>query len=449
MLNSTKATTLNYGKETLEKAPGFLIIFLFICCAWIVIVNALVFASLVQNKRALKQFVNMQLLSLSMTDMLVGCSAITLILTFYKPAAFAHFGICIGIMYSYQTAQSATLFHAFGICIHRLITVKFYASGTQIFKITKTKRMLFQILIVWIVSIGLVAAPFSRYAEFGTSIKVCSLNTLFASNYKNFMAVLSAILFVPLVGMNLVYVYMLRFLLAKWGRINNNRTILNRSIIADEQKTEIRTHVCQETVQTKEASVPATRTDIRQETSASTSQGKSNSNNDLFSLPQSHNGPKAERAAHESGNSDFIFLSHIEEQQQNNTDCTVSANKDKPAQSLTGLKHTIRKTSFTTATQSQSKLKRNSVMGHKKQKHVLITIGIILLVLDMFMVPLILAMFAELLDDGLLSRRVKFSLMSLALVNNALNPVINALRIKPFKDVLSHNWDLFLSKVRS
>ena len=73
------------------------------------------------------------------------------------------------------------------------------------------------------------------------------------------------------------------------------------------------------------------------------------------------------------------------------------------------------------------------------QKRVLLTIGILLVCLNVFMTPLNLLTLFEFLHTGYLSRRVKFIFMNMAILNSALNPVINVFRIKSFKEALRQN----------
>ena len=69
----------------------------------------------------------------------------------------------------------------------------------------------------------------------------------------------------------------------------------------------------------------------------------------------------------------------------------------------------------------------------------LITIGLILLVVNVTMTPLNLLFVIELLSHGFLSRELKLIMVSFAMMNSAFNPGIYALRIKLFRKAVSRN----------
>ena len=451
----------------IEKAPGIIIIVLLVCCVWIVTVNAMVFICVLLNRYSLRKFVYMQLLSLSITDMVVGLSAITPTLTYYRPTVFAYTKTCAGIMFAYLCAQVATLFHAFGICLHRLITVKYYSGRTKSSKMGMTKRMLFQLLLIWVGSISLIAAPFGRYGQFSKPILVCSLNTLFGTNYLNFIAVFNVILITPLIGMDVVYGYMLRFLLIKWGRINNTKMTSTRTTVNDKMQGNIRLRVNNGSFgQVQEISSPRQISNRKHESLPPASidglrfTKKSSpfpqkriawTTNDTQStqtyLNVTTDKPNTEHMDIGCNSSDLVWCTYREGQQGSTSAALPATHKSKySCNAFSGICKRI----CTSATaQSQGQIERNSLRSNIKQKQVLVTIGIILLMSNIFMVPLCLTTCLELINDGLLSRKVKFILVSIALMNSGINPIINALRIKPFSDALSRNWALFVSRFRS
>ena len=72
----------------------------------------------------------------------------------------------------------------------------------------------------------------------------------------------------------------------------------------------------------------------------------------------------------------------------------------------------------------------------KLQRHALVTFGILLLSLNLFMTPLVFLDVIELLLHGYLSRDTYITFVLMAILNSALNPIINIWRIKPFRMVL-------------
>ena len=74
---------------------------------------------------------------------------------------------------------------------------------------------------------------------------------------------------------------------------------------------------------------------------------------------------------------------------------------------------------------------------YRKERDVLCTIGIVLLLLNLCITPLNMTVLLELILDEPLSRKVKFIFMFLALVNSGLNPIVYAIKMKSFRDVVS------------
>ena len=81
---------------------------------------------------------------------------------------------------------------------------------------------------------------------------------------------------------------------------------------------------------------------------------------------------------------------------------------------------------------AKNRQKADERLDYKGQKDVLITIGLIILLLNIFMSPLNFVVFLELINGEYLSRKAKFGLMFMTLMNSGINPVIYAFRIKPF-----------------
>ena len=79
-------------------------------------------------------------------------------------------------------------------------------------------------------------------------------------------------------------------------------------------------------------------------------------------------------------------------------------------------------------------------LGVSGQRDVIITIGLLLIILNVFMTPLTFLAIVDSLGTQLLSRQVKFIIMILALMNSALNPFVYIARIKPFRHAVVDLW---------
>ena len=176
MNNTTKTDNWTFIKQhaVIERAPDALTGIILLCCIWIVVVNMLVFLLLLFNRKSLKDFVTLQLLCLSMTDFLVGATAIPVTMTYYITSAFPSAKTCAGIMFGYIVAQLASLFHVFSICLHRFVTIKYQRHSSHNSGERMVKRILYHFLAVWISATILVGIPFFRYVKFAQNLEECS-----------------------------------------------------------------------------------------------------------------------------------------------------------------------------------------------------------------------------------------------------------------------------------
>ena len=104
--NASVSMTFNSTNELVEQAQRPLVVFLILLSIWIIVVNALVFICLIISRSALSAFINLQMLSFSLTDIFVGVSAMTVTLTYQITSAFPYVEACAGIFYVYCVSQT-------------------------------------------------------------------------------------------------------------------------------------------------------------------------------------------------------------------------------------------------------------------------------------------------------------------------------------------------------
>ena len=401
-METANNTTMSLNETTFtnpESAPILLTTIMLSFCAWITTINALVLTCLVTSKRALNNFVNIQILGFSLTDMLVGISSIPLTLTFQITKAFPTFEACAGIFYAYCTSQTSNLVHAFAICVHRLVTIKRKTWMKDAQPKNAYKRVLLQILGIWLVSAVMVAIPFLLYGRFGESIRECSFNGLFEENYIYAVAFMNAIYLTPQISMTVVYIYMSRFLFKIWHTVNP-RTVL----------------VQPTTSVTGLSSSRDTKTTDSKLDGASTSEENRNGHPTLkinTNILAKSNLPITTRYKKALAIEDNI-QPEVGKQQRNSNENSQRLQR---------------------TAQDRAKIKQD----YKTHRHVLVTIGLILLVTNIFMTPLNIVVLLELVNTELLTRKLKFSLVALSFMNSALNPFIYSFRIKPFKTAVREN----------
>ena len=406
----------------IPSGPSVLTIILMAISAWIVLANTLILMCLVVSRKALKNFVNLQIMSFSVTDTLVGLAAIPTALTYKLAFSLTDVGPCALVLCSYSVAQAATLYHAFVICIHRLITIKRCTGRSESNPRNMYKTLLIQVSIPWIESLLVVSLSFALFAKFGKTLPVCSLNTLFEENYIHVMTFLCINLLTPQIGMNVVYIYMLVFLLRQWKRVDILR--------GNSRPTATTYDGVWNTTQA--ASIEETKFTIP------TAVGTSS-----IITKESDNKPKVDR-----------LQKNREENDRNDKPITktwknvsyddITGNQANKSIEDRGTKDHGRKSKGRNFKKAENKEGKLGVSG---QRDVIITIGLLLIILNVFMTPLTFLAIVESLGAQLLSRQVKFIIMILALMNSALNPFVYIARIKPFRHAVVDLWTKIWAKV--
>ena len=404
MSNGSSAnTSVETTRIQIEEAPFGLLIMLLSTSFWTVIINALVFACLVTNRSTLKSYVNLQLLSLSFTDMLVGIFSIPVTLSFKLVGSFPKYDICAGIFYFYVVSQGATLNHAMVICAHRLATVKRKTTKTSLIVQPHYKSIVIQILSVWAGCLTVISIPFLAFGRYGEKLQSCSLNVLFQDNYTAAIGIFTIAYLPPYICLNIVYLYMFIYLKKQWKKIGAPST----SSSGD---------------QTVSGGLR-----VRQDVKTATQSIKYNAKPNL-GLPK-------------------LILVSLNESTETSKISTNNQSKitrqipNAPNQAKANVQN------FTSPKRSEMRKRLvdrrppvdvGRISGVEGQKRVLVTIGILLVALNVFMTPIVCLVLLEVLNQGYLSRKVKFIFVAIAMFNSALNPVINVLRIKAFQDILKH-----------
>ena len=373
MNNTTKTENWTFIKQhsVIERAPESLIGIILLCCIWIVVVNILVFLLLLFNRKSLKHFVTLQLLCLSMTDFLVGATAIPVAMTYYITSAFPSAKTCAGIMFGYIVAQLASLFHVFAICLHRFVTIKYKISSSHNSGEGMVKRILYHILVVWI------------------------------------------------------YICLCRYLTKKWNRINMSKQSPVSTIHGDKSKV---TNIGDDHIRTNEN----TNSPIEVEIASLQHDNRTmRIEGNINCVPN--------RTQKDKINITNLFQVKTETENKNATakdpSTAVEANN---VNDLSSEFH-------------RQKIEPKCPISpeQRKERDVLCTIGIVLVLMNICITPLNMTLLFDTILDGSLSRKVKFTSMVWALVNSGLNPVVYALKIKAFRDVVRRCMDRCVAMCKS
>ena len=429
--NSTGFHKINGSNPTSETPPMFFIVLMILFAVWVTTVNALVLVCVLTSKGALKTIVSIQILGFSATDMFVGISVIPVILTFQITTAFPYFEACALIFYVYSTLQTANLFHAFGICIHRIVTIK----RRTLIRDTHPKHVrttfCLQMLCVWLASAIVVAVPFLLYGRFGATINQCSFTVMFADNYIAAVGYLNVIFLMPQLGMSFMYIYMSRYLLSTWRQVNIKRLSATRGTSEDPHAN------YSTTVITKSSDQKSTDKKIPCPDIANHDQETEAIENSISILNGSSEDKKYNGRRNVVHNSQMCLKDDINQLNINS------------ASGSSSLRFESESTSAVTSSKPDTVLepKQFGQFGYKAQKEVLITIGLIVLVQNIFMTPVNVIVLIELINVDLLDRKVKFSLFLFSFMNSALNPFVYSLRIKAFKNAIRENLKRFVPSI--
>ena len=453
---------------------------------WIIIINGLTFSCLLSSRRKLKNFIYIQMLSYSLTDMFVGICAVPVVLTYHITHAFPTYVTCVGIIYSYFVAQGANLYHGFTICVHRIIIVKRSAGRIEKNPRNIARTIILQVCSTWIIPAVLMFILFAYLGRFRETMNECSTNNIFENKYVYFVGAMNVIFLIPHIGMNVVYVYMLWFLFATWqtiskGRNNtrpnndqtnsalipsngtnntndgsngeNNDRVVNAGIMSNIESATLDEHkntvsVCNdcnednifgESVKkvsaqrlTNDKKLPLKAFICFQESSESSGFDSRISSIEVKSCDA------LDRTLQAPGNRTHFRL-------QNRHSLNSQATSNRLDKTRENTEHN--KKAFVTLNRKASKHEIEKKLGFRGQKEVLVTIGMILFVVNIFMTPFNLLIVFEALNGGDLSRETKSIIMSMSLINSALNPVIYTLRIKPFRVAFAQNLRVLISKI--
>ena len=347
-----------------EKASIALIISVYFVCCWVLVTNSLVLMCVVFNRRAVKTFINLQILSLSITDFLEGLSFIPVVMMFQNPAALLTFWSCAVFLYSYLTAQFASILHALSICIYRLLTLMRRRGNSEISPFGMYKKLFIQVAALWVgclVFVLIVFVSFGKYRD--SNIRTCSLDELFQQNYSFSITILNTMRVIPHVTTNVIYVYILILLSKIWKRVNV----------------------------------------IRQEPVTATG-------------PTS--GPDTSKG--------MIFLTTVENAENSRNEGNLSGKYVYDTHNLKDKRHAYTQT-----------IKRNTSNAYiKEQKGVVITIGILLLGLNIFMTPVLVIPLVNIHTDSMLSGSTKLIMALFPLLNSMINPLVYIFRIRSFRNIL-------------
>ena len=390
------AVNINNSDASFFSLPAWLFFAMISISTWIIVANSTVLLCLVSSRNAMKNNVYVQLLSLSFTDLLVGITTIPGILF---PILFQNtrYETCALMIYMYFCAQSATLCHSLLICANRLLAIMTKRIMNANAKITS---IWMQVLAVWGFCLLFYVIHFLSFARFGERVEHCSTIYLFGDNeFVAFGLMTIPSLVPPQLCTNIIYVYLfmhIRKRLRTVGTVNVAQT----NMIG---KDKLASYDVEENMLLKLKTLEHTQA------------------NELVSINMT---------GHGSSNSS------VKTNVQSKTQEPVAGPSTDGESKCKGENYADRNLQTPAVnTRPSSKNDIGSQSGWKQQKRAMVTFGILLMSMNIFMTPLDFIGIIQMIT-GPLSRGVRFLFVTMAMLNSAFNPLINIWRIRPFRVIM-------------
>ena len=406
MQNGSVNISLDIG-----NAPRALFISFFVVSCWDVLTNGLVLLCLVFNRHALKKIAILQILSISVTDTLLGATFIILVTSFDNTKEYS-FWSCSMLWYPYVTATFTSIYHTLSVCIHRLLSIKRMRGTSEMISSKMYKKVVIQIAVPWAIGLIFVGIVFLSFGNRRETIKECSLTALFDDNYVTGVSILNVASIIPHLATNIIYFKILKFLLRKWNRVG---TMRHRNTQGTTSRRE--TNLSVDNKRHKNAGETA-----------------SKRGNNLFAWNRVKNNCQvhAETTPTRScaASSEGTLFTITNEKTENKTSKARALNPVN-TENTVNERHNVNR--------RQNPVKRIS-SNVAEQKDVFITIGVLLITLNISIVPVLLMPLVDLLTDQSLSLETKAMMALMPLLNSLINPIIYIVRVKTFREALRHSF---------
>ena len=195
---SANSTVLIFG----DNASPIFVGFSMVISGWIIVLNSFVILSLLKdNKRQINNTFTFQLLTLSLSDVLVGLATLPVYATVFKSGFIYEDCLCRFVLL--LSAHAVEQFHIFGICVNRVSVV--YQLTTPRKMSRKKVLVMAYLLLNWIIFLTIYSVAFRIWGRYRHKLSICSLNEMFQDDYKTYVKYTVSFYIVPSVLINLVY----------------------------------------------------------------------------------------------------------------------------------------------------------------------------------------------------------------------------------------------------
>lgn len=435
MANTSVCDKKDYVYETPDTVVA---VALFFACIWIIMTNSVVVMCFVGSRELQKNLWNLQILSLSFSDVLVGFSSLVVALGYCKPKMLKSYNACSIMFIFYVTSQFASFLHTFCICLHRFITVFFRYKSPRLYQGISKRGILIQVFIVWLVSLLFCMIPFIAFGRWGSSLKSCHLNSLFLDQYNLSISVWNISLLAPQIVVNIMYLSIYFKLRCTWTKLT---TILPMNTHDVSTRGNVKNKGLHLTTITKTANM----NERPKPSNLKVHPGQSPCNK-FAQLKDIHwrNDEDLEVQSLENR------IEYTEARLQENCTGPSTSRRIVEGESVTkvdliknpncAIQMNTKHQSSNTRTDSSNCNTGQNKLNHSRHSKVLVTVGLILITVNICITPMNLLFIIETLNEGFLSRKTKLTVLVFSLLNSAVNPIIYAFRMKQLRQSLINGW---------
>ena len=185
-----------------DNASPVFVGFSMVVSGLIIALNSLVIFSLVKDrKRQLNNTFTFQLLTLSVSDVLVGLATLPVYATVFTSGFVYEECLCRFVVL--LSAHAVEQFHIFGICVNRVSVLHQLTTPSRISR--KKVFVVAYLLLNWVIFLTIYSVAFRILGVYRQTLFMCSINEMFQGNYKTYVTYSLSFYIVPLVLINSIY----------------------------------------------------------------------------------------------------------------------------------------------------------------------------------------------------------------------------------------------------
>ena len=185
-----------------DNASPVFVGFSMVVSGLIIALNSLVIFSLVKDrKRQLNNTFTFQLLTLSVSDVLVGLATLPVYATVFTSGFVYEECLCRFVVL--LSAHAVEQFHIFGICVNRVSVLQQLTKPSRVSR--KKVFVVAYLLLNWVMFLTIYSVAFRIWGAYRQTLYMCSLNEILQDNYKTYVIYSISFYIVPSVLINSIY----------------------------------------------------------------------------------------------------------------------------------------------------------------------------------------------------------------------------------------------------